>query len=77
MGLDSLMADGMTKEEIQEVVRGFGMDNNQDLVSNPKQTGSGGGIMMGISRRNNEYVHVMKKKKVEDSDDDAEDEDCA
>jgi len=34
----SLVADGRTKEEIQEVVRGFGTDDDRDPVSNPKQT---------------------------------------
>ena len=56
------MVDGMTKEDIQEAVRVFGTDNDRDPDSNPKQNGSRCNVLMEMSGRNNESVHVMKNE---------------
>ena len=43
---------------------GFGTDDDWDPVSNSKQTGSRGGVMMRMSGRKNKSVHGTKKKKL-------------
>lgn len=46
------------------MVRGFGTDDDWDPVSNSKQKGYGGGIMMGMSMKKNESVCGINKKKL-------------